>query len=665
MMNVPQQFFFLCLLAMGLSSQNSIFAQEFQRLAYRNPGLVVDLGVGLWAWPLPMDYDGDGDMDLVVSCPDKPHNGTYFFENPGTGSDSPAMPIFKPAVRIAPAIRNVQVSYINGKPRVLTPGFEYKTFQKTGTKQRVSLPVAGSIHEGAKIRANQWKLADYNGDGLDDLIVGIGDWTQYGWDNAFNEKGEWTRGPLHGYVYYLQNTGTNEKPRFANAKKIIADGKPVDVYGMPSPNLADFDGDGDLDLLCGEFLDGFTYFENRGTSKEPKLAAGKRLTHNKQPLHMDLQMITPVAVDWDNDGDIDLISGDEDGRVAYIEHTGKVVQGLPQFLPPRYFQQQAQDVKFGALVTPVSFDWDGDGDEDLLCGNTAGYIGFIENLDGGNPPQWAAPKYLTADGKIFRVQAGSNGSIQGPCEAKWGYTTISVADWDQDGLPDILFNSIWGRVEWLKNIGTRKQPRLAAAKPIRVNWTSKPPKPEWNWWNPAEKELATQWRTTPLVWDWTKDGLNDLIMLDHEGYLVLFERERIGQELELKPPRRIFRGDGPSGFDNRNQAANKQAGFLRLNDGSAGKSGRRKLCLTDWDQDGRIDLLVNSKSVDFLKNIGQDNNGQTTFHDEGPVNSQALAGHTTSPTAVDWDKNGIPDLLIGAEDGFLYYLKNPKSVSSH
>ena len=37
-------------------------------LAYNNPGLKVDLGVGLWAWPLPMDYDGDGDMDLLVAC---------------------------------------------------------------------------------------------------------------------------------------------------------------------------------------------------------------------------------------------------------------------------------------------------------------------------------------------------------------------------------------------------------------------------------------------------------------------------------------------------------------------------------------------------------------------------------------------------------------------
>ena len=75
-----------------------VWSADLERLPYNHPGLTVDLGVGLWAWPLPMDYDGDGDLDLVVSCPDKPYNGTYFFENPGTGGK---MPVFKPGVRIS------------------------------------------------------------------------------------------------------------------------------------------------------------------------------------------------------------------------------------------------------------------------------------------------------------------------------------------------------------------------------------------------------------------------------------------------------------------------------------------------------------------------------------------------------------------------------------
>ncbi|SVE49044.1 uncharacterized protein METZ01_LOCUS501898, partial [marine metagenome] len=232
----------------------------------------------------------------------------------------------------------------------------------------------------------------------------------------------------------------------------------VDVYGRPSPNFADFDGDGDLDLLCGEFVDSFTYFENIGTRKAPRYASGRKLRHKGQVLIMDLEMIMPSAVDWDGDGDFDLIVGDEDGRVAFVEHAGEVKDGLPQFLPPVYFQQEADEVKFGALSTPVGFDWDGDGDEDIICGNTAGYISFIENLSGPRveKPKWNAPKFLQAGGKTLRIMAGDNGSIQGPCERKWGYTTQTVADWDHDGLPDLIVNSILGKVVWYRNVGTRK-----------------------------------------------------------------------------------------------------------------------------------------------------------------------------------------------------------------
>ena len=71
-----------------------------------------------------------------------------------------------------------------------------------------------------------------------------------------------------------------------------------------------------------------------------------------------------------------------------------------------------------------------------------------------------------------------------------------------------------------------------------------------------------------------------------------------------------------------------------------------------------VNLLANSANVDFLRNARQ--SGTTAeFEDLGALSSQRLAGHTTSPTVVDWDQNGKPDLLIGGEDGFLYYMKNP------
>ena len=39
----------------------------------------------------------------------------------------------------------------------------------------------------------------------------------------------------------------------------------------------------------------------------------------------------------------------------------------------------------------------------------------------------------------------------------------------------------------------------------------------------------------------------------------------------------------------------------------------------------------------------------------GRVVSKTLMGHTDGPVTTDWNKDGIPDLLVGTETGVLYY----------
>lgn len=644
----------LLLFALCAMLQTGAWAQEdasCKIVHYNNSDLVVDLGVGLWGIPIPTDYDGDGITDLIVSCPDRPYKGLYLFRNIGTLDK----PLFDKAKLInEKGYNNIKISVVDDKEYVLSAGKEWTNFNKKKYSAPKEITYTGEVLGATykKSRSNMWSYVDWESDGDIDILVGIDTWDDYGWDNAYNDKGVWTNGPLHGYVYLLENEGGE----YTNKGKVEAGGAIIDTYGAPNPCIADWDGDGDLDIICGEFVDGLTWFENIGSRTEPKFAAGRQLLDRKgKEVRFHIEMIVPVAYDFNKDGFVDLVVGDEDGRIAWVRNTGKVKKHMPQFEAPYYFEQVADLVKYGALVTPWSVDWDGDGKEDLVCGNSAGELAVVRNLTGGNKPSWAEPEALLVGGKPFRTMAGESGSIQGPAERKWGYTAPTVADWDGDGKLDIIMNSISGKIEWMKGLGGM---RLAAPKPVKVNYNgAEAPRVSWNWWAPEANTLVTQWRTTPVPIDWTGDGILDLVVLDTEGYLVLHEGTKAKGENVLLPGRRVFYGTNCSLYNNKTGVMDTTPGELRLNDGIAGKSGRRKICFSDWDGDGRKDLIVDSQNAAWFRNV-EDKDGNTYFEYMGNLSSKVLEGHTVSPTVVDWNADGREDILLGAEDGHFYLIEN-------
>lgn len=606
------------------------------RITYGRPGVRGRLAVGLWAFPAAIDMDGDGDLDLIVSCTDRPYNGTYLFRNIGTRQE----PLFDRALWLGRGIKDMVAADFNGDGALdlVTSGGYFSDVRKNLLGHFVSVDLPRSYWIG---RDDLWHPVDWDGDGRIDILAGVSDWRDYGWDDAFNEKGEWTRGPIHGYVWFHRNTGSNERPQYASPVLLEAGGRPIDLRGSPAPMPVDWFGRGVLDLIGGDFVDTITLFRNVGTRSKPLLAAGEKLKVEGRILRMDLCMIQPRIVDWHGDGRPSLLVAQEDGTIWLVENTAPR-GSAPHLRPPKPLLQQDPFLKSGALARPVAVDWNQDGTLDLIVGNSAGYIQFFANIGTNKSPIFEDRGNLTAAGKVIRRIAGPNGSIQGPAEEKWGYSNPSVVDWDLDGKLDLIVNDIWGHVIWYRNVGSRSAPALAPSQDVEVDWPAEPPKPEWVWWTPKPRQLVTQWRTTPKAVDWDGDGLPDLVMLNHQGYLSLFRRTRRNNALILQPPERIF--------------LETNGRFLYLAAGRAGRSGRRKIEVVDWDGDRDLDLLVDSENgAAWYENVGSQAKPLMRFR--GELTRRPLPGHNPAMTAADWNGDGRADLIIGAEDGFLYYFE--------
>ncbi len=207
-------------------------------------------------------------------------------------------------------------------------------------------------------------------------------------------------------------------------------------------------------------------------------------------------------------------------------------------------------------------DWDGDGDIDIVSGDSVGFVSLLENTGSNAHPRFLAPVRLLAAGQIIRIRPGYYASLQGPKEANWGYTCPTVVDWNGDGLPDIVMSDSTATHKVYMNRGTPAKPELAAAKELFCDGL----------------DLHGAWRVKPGAG--LLNGKMAYVLIDEDQEFHLFWKID-EQNLEDGGKLRLDRGAAISA-----NPTNR----------TGGRGGRVKITLFDWNRDGRNDLLLTTHS---------------------------------------------------------------------